>query len=363
MNIVKIVIALIIIIAVAIIGFFVSKKQAVAPTPTVSNFEECAAAGYPVMESYPRQCRTPDGKIFTELISAIPTPIPPEIIQGEKSLLYENREFGFDMWYVEGSGVRENNQEGYLSATTSGAAVVGVYLPEALFQGTNLSEAAVLVGVSPDPEAIAKCEVPVDTQEQARGTENIDGVTFSVFESTGAAAGNTYESRIFRTMRNGSCYEIVEMLHSGNIGNYPERTVREFDKPKFSGILERAAQTFVFTNNSMSGALGTVTLSPTCPVEKNPPSAGSSLPSARRSPPDPACIPQPYETAVTITKNGFSKVINSDFSGRFKVDLDVGSYQFQAKGGIALPTCAPVTVEIKDQSFVWVSISCDTGIR
>ena len=31
-----------------------------------SNFEECAAMGYPVMESYPRQCRTPNGRLFVE---------------------------------------------------------------------------------------------------------------------------------------------------------------------------------------------------------------------------------------------------------------------------------------------------------
>ena len=34
--------------------------------PQVSNFEECANAGYQVMESYPRRCKTPDGKVFTE---------------------------------------------------------------------------------------------------------------------------------------------------------------------------------------------------------------------------------------------------------------------------------------------------------
>ena len=32
----------------------------------VSNFRECASLGYLVMESYPRQCRTPEGEIFTE---------------------------------------------------------------------------------------------------------------------------------------------------------------------------------------------------------------------------------------------------------------------------------------------------------
>lgn len=34
----------------------------------ITNFEECAAAGNPVMESYPAQCSTPDGKHFTENI-------------------------------------------------------------------------------------------------------------------------------------------------------------------------------------------------------------------------------------------------------------------------------------------------------
>ena len=35
---------------------------------SVANFEECASAGYPVMESYPKQCRTPSGKTFVEYI-------------------------------------------------------------------------------------------------------------------------------------------------------------------------------------------------------------------------------------------------------------------------------------------------------
>lgn len=34
--------------------------------PVAADFAECAAAGHPVMESYPRQCRTPDGRVFRE---------------------------------------------------------------------------------------------------------------------------------------------------------------------------------------------------------------------------------------------------------------------------------------------------------
>lgn len=34
----------------------------------ITSFEECVAAGYPVMESQPRQCRTEDGIIFVEVM-------------------------------------------------------------------------------------------------------------------------------------------------------------------------------------------------------------------------------------------------------------------------------------------------------
>lgn len=34
------------------------------PTTKIKTFEECVNAGYPVLESYPRQCKTPDGRTF-----------------------------------------------------------------------------------------------------------------------------------------------------------------------------------------------------------------------------------------------------------------------------------------------------------
>lgn len=37
---------------------------------SIDNFEECASAGNPIMESYPRQCRTSDGRNFVEEINS-----------------------------------------------------------------------------------------------------------------------------------------------------------------------------------------------------------------------------------------------------------------------------------------------------
>jgi hypothetical protein len=44
------------------LGFSQNKKT----TPTVLSFEDCVKAGYLVMESFPRQCKTPDGRTYAE---------------------------------------------------------------------------------------------------------------------------------------------------------------------------------------------------------------------------------------------------------------------------------------------------------
>jgi hypothetical protein len=46
---------------------FYSDKQ----TASIVDFETCAAAGYPIAESYPATCRTDDGRIFTEVLNEI----------------------------------------------------------------------------------------------------------------------------------------------------------------------------------------------------------------------------------------------------------------------------------------------------
>ena len=45
----------------------------------INSFEECAVAGYPIMESYPEQCRTPDGRLFVREIEDSEVVVPPVI--------------------------------------------------------------------------------------------------------------------------------------------------------------------------------------------------------------------------------------------------------------------------------------------
>ena len=73
----------------------------------ISSFEECIAKGYPVLESYPRQCKTPDGETFVEDIGnelekqdliRVSKPRPNELIKSPLEIKGEARGY----WFFEG---------------------------------------------------------------------------------------------------------------------------------------------------------------------------------------------------------------------------------------------------------------------
>jgi hypothetical protein len=58
--------------AISVIGYSVyqnKNKELAVPTDTINSFDECAAAGNPIMESYPEQCAA-NGQTFTRKLSA-----------------------------------------------------------------------------------------------------------------------------------------------------------------------------------------------------------------------------------------------------------------------------------------------------
>ena len=62
-----------VLLAGLVVGYFFGYdhgfEKAVERSKSVHSFETCAEAGYPIMESYPEQCRTPDGRTFVRDIS------------------------------------------------------------------------------------------------------------------------------------------------------------------------------------------------------------------------------------------------------------------------------------------------------
>jgi hypothetical protein len=61
----KIIPTIVIILLVIAAGYYLyAQKGERAEIAAIDSFAKCAAAGYPVMESFPEQCRTPDGRTF-----------------------------------------------------------------------------------------------------------------------------------------------------------------------------------------------------------------------------------------------------------------------------------------------------------
>jgi hypothetical protein len=57
------------IVILAILGYLMYldlKSEDEETTTIVTNFEECARAGFPVREGTPRECTTPNGSIYRE---------------------------------------------------------------------------------------------------------------------------------------------------------------------------------------------------------------------------------------------------------------------------------------------------------
>ncbi len=104
----KILIVLAIIIVIALAGYSFGKnffkspvtQNQVAPP---KNFDECAAAGFPVQESYPRQCQGYFENIGNELdksdLIQIETPRPNSAISGTVTILGKAR----GPWFFEAS--------------------------------------------------------------------------------------------------------------------------------------------------------------------------------------------------------------------------------------------------------------------
>ena len=158
---------------------------------------------------------------------------------------YENSKYGFSLQRPKTTTLVTKGFEGFLPLTAT--PVVAIVLPESLFKGTNLVEAGVYIGASSAPTVTPKWNVAVaDSMEVGQGTTSIDGVTFAIFTSSEGAAGSIYEERTYRTLHKGICFEITELLHSAEIGNYTPGSVVQFDKIKFGGYLEAIVDAFTF---------------------------------------------------------------------------------------------------------------------
>jgi hypothetical protein len=122
-------------------------------------------------------------------------------------------------------------------------------VPRAFEPQTNFSDATLTVGGSKNSSAIAQCMTP--DQGAGPGTTTsiamIDGVSFTVFKSSSAGAGNFYETTSYRTLHAGECYAIEYTVHSGQIANYPASYgLQPFNESKIDSLMQTIVGTFKF---------------------------------------------------------------------------------------------------------------------
>lgn len=113
-----------------------------------------------------------------------------------------------------------------------------------------------------------------------------------------------------------------------------------------------ATSTPIPSEKSTAVVKGTVTLSPTCPVE--------------RIPPEPNCAPKAYVTDVYALRADTNVVVaqlRTTSNGEYMYNLLPGTYIIRAKSGSVLPRCNDERVTIAAGETKTTDISCDSGIR
>lgn len=95
--------AVVVVAALVLVGWQLTKQK-----PAVSSFEECAQAGYPILQTYPRGCKDSAGKTFTEDIGnalkklgiiRLSTPRPNDPVKSPLRITGEARGY----WFFEAS--------------------------------------------------------------------------------------------------------------------------------------------------------------------------------------------------------------------------------------------------------------------
>ncbi len=115
-------------------------------------------------------------------------------------------------------------------------------IPMEMATGTNLS-ADSYVSVEMLPRATS-CSADIYVLENVKAsTVTAGGKEWSSVTTTGAAAGNRYEEMVFAVPGSNPCTAVRYFIHSTEIGNYPEGSVREFDKAALVSEMDKIRDT------------------------------------------------------------------------------------------------------------------------
>lgn len=177
---------------------------------------------------------------YFQEVQCIRAPCPPRLVCKETSTLqpFQSVDYGVALAYPEFYKVSEPAVF-YLESP-----LLALSTPENFRPGTNLVDGILTLSTG----AASGCYRGInDPSRSLTEQEKIGGVVFYKDTMVGAAAGNTYDSQIYRTVQNSRCYEAVLTVHTGNIGNYEPGTVSEVDKIDIFVALRKVLENISFT--------------------------------------------------------------------------------------------------------------------
>lgn len=355
-------------------------------SPSISSYDDCAAAGYQILETYPEQCRTPDGRTFTREIKSnisdlirVTAPQPGSLVQSPLVITGEAR----GRWYFEAVfPVKITDSNGTVVAQGS-AQAEGEWQTENFvpFKATltfnppvNGPGTLILQNDNPSglPEKNKELRIPV----RFSGGKAILASSFNkplVFKVGQQAVFPDGLSLILKEINDSRCQPNVQCVWSGELSAlFAINTGSVSEDLRLGAVSNKTANLrgYSFTLQTvspesvtilvkappiLSGLNGNIHIGPTCPVERNPP--------------DPACADRPYVNArVSIENKTNGSIVSqvvSDNEGNFRVVILPGVYivDVQPMNNNILPRCPPKEVVVKTGVFVNVDVSCDSGIR
>ncbi|TSC85587.1 MAG: hypothetical protein G01um10148_973 [Parcubacteria group bacterium Gr01-1014_8] len=172
---------------------------------------------------------------------AAPVTLPEEVKPVQTTDTYASSTLGISITYPKGYTVNEAYAYDQVSPTKLIHGVKFV-VPETAFAGTNLSVSDTGVSIEWLPRA-KKCTGDIYLPGNVVALSFADGGTaYSVATSSGAAAGNFYEEKVYAIASSSPCTAVRYFLHSSNIGNYATGTAHEFDRAALLSDFDKIRQ-------------------------------------------------------------------------------------------------------------------------
>jgi len=199
--------------------------------------------------------------LFVGLLSVVPSVGGMDVIQADKGPAttveqasintccweaYTSETYGFEIEYPQDLALEKRIPPGVIE----GAVLRLSLINRTYYVGTNLVEASLFVGVTPEKAYSSERLTygPQDSSEHGdlAETRDISGVAFSRVSSWEGAVGNQYGLITYSALQVGSCYTLALFIHCINIHVFDPGTVSEFDRATVLRLFDRVISTFQF---------------------------------------------------------------------------------------------------------------------